>query len=135
VHSVSSGSGWVGSVVARPASRLRLVTTARQVGVPGSSGRTWSASRALSSGTSIPPARDQTAVQADLGVEAGRYPFRRRVECVEEPAYRVGRGQLPAARIEAAQVHVQLAVREPVRHPVRPVHGEGGLPRPRIVTH
>lgn len=39
-------------VPSSPASRLRLVTIARQVAAPGSSGRTWAASRALSSTTS-----------------------------------------------------------------------------------
>ena len=45
-------TGWAPSVVIRPMSWSRLVTSTRHPGEPGSSGRTWSASRALSSTTS-----------------------------------------------------------------------------------
>ena len=48
----SSGSGRASPVATRPVSRRRLVTTARQPGVPGSSGRTCSALRASSRTTS-----------------------------------------------------------------------------------
>ena len=49
----SSVSGTAPSPATRPVSWLRLVTRTRQPGEPGSSGRTWSASRALSSTTSM----------------------------------------------------------------------------------
>src|SRR5262249_15791194 len=45
--------GWAPSAATRPARWLRLVTSTRQVGAPGSSGRTWAVSRALSNTTSI----------------------------------------------------------------------------------
>ena len=45
--------GQAPSIVTSPASWRRLVTTTRQPGPPGSSGRIWSASRTLSSSTSI----------------------------------------------------------------------------------
>ena len=50
--STSSGSSRAPSVAASPGSRARLVTSTRQDGLPGSSGRTWAASRALSRMTS-----------------------------------------------------------------------------------
>ncbi len=43
-------------------------------------------------------------------------------------------GPSPVRWVEAAQVHIELPVGEPVGDPVRPVDGQGGLPGPRIVT-
>ncbi len=51
--STSSDTRCAPSVATSPVSRSRLVTITRQVAEPGSSGRTWFASRALSSTTSI----------------------------------------------------------------------------------
>ncbi len=45
-------SKWAPSVATRPANGLRLVTITRLPRPPGSSGRTWSISRALSRSTS-----------------------------------------------------------------------------------
>jgi hypothetical protein len=50
---LSSATGCASWVAIRGVSWLRLVTTTKQPGAPGSRGRTWSASRALSSRSSI----------------------------------------------------------------------------------
>ena len=48
----STVTGWAPSAATRPVNRLRLVTRTRQVGAPGSIGRTWTVSQALSNTTS-----------------------------------------------------------------------------------
>ena len=111
----------------RPVSWLRLVTTTRQPGEPGSSGRTCSASRALSSTISIRRPASWLRYSAACASRSAGIRRRRHAERVEEPAHRLGRVHDRAVRVEAAQVHVQLAVREPVGDPVRPVHGQGRL--------
>ncbi|HVQ93998.1 MAG TPA: helix-turn-helix transcriptional regulator, partial [Mycobacteriales bacterium] len=51
----------------------------------------------------------------------------RHVERLEQAPDRLGRVRHRPAGMESAQVHVQLAVREPVPHPVRPVDRERRL--------
>jgi hypothetical protein len=46
---------------------------------------------------------------------------------VQQPVQRLDRAHRRPLRV-ATQVEVQLAVREPVAHLVRPVHGQAGLP-------
>jgi len=78
-----------------------------------------------------PPPGQHAAVQRRLGVQARRDAGRRHVQRVEEPAYGLGRGHHLPARAGPAQVHVQLPVREPVGHLVRPVHRQRRLAHPR----
>ena len=40
-----------------------------------------------------------------------------------------------AGRVEAAQIEVQLAVREIVGDPMRPVHSQRGFPDPRSTSY
>jgi hypothetical protein len=69
----------------------------------------------------------QAAVEAGLGVQTGRDSVRRYAEGVEEAADRLRGGHHLPLGIEAAEVDVQLSVREPVSDAVRPVHGQRGL--------
>jgi hypothetical protein len=66
-------------------------------------------------------------VKRGLRVQLDRHHVRANADGVEEPAHRLGRLHDPQARVETAQIHVQVAVREPVRDAMRPVHGESGL--------
>ena len=77
-----------------------------------------------------PPAGEQAAVHVDLRGQLGRYPRRRATECLQEHPQRLARLHRRPGRVEAAQVDVELAVREPVPHLVCPVHGERGLTHP-----
>jgi hypothetical protein len=71
--STPSGTGRPPSVAISPVSWWRLVTMTRPVPPPGSSGRTWSASRALSSRISIRrPASRLRNSAVRLAVPAGR---------------------------------------------------------------
>src|SRR5262249_55705893 len=128
----------------RPVSWSRLVTSTRLPGEPGSSGRTCSASRALSSttrtrrvasrlrysptcasrlagsclgGTSNASSRLRTAAAGGAGGPGG------------------GRRDRGAGGVEAAQTQVQLPVGETAAGPVRPVHGQRGLTDPRRPRH
>ena len=74
-----------------------------------------------------PLAGGEAAVHGDLGVLALRDPTGRHPERVQEPAHRLGRRHRCRDRVEPAQVHVELPVRELVGHPVGPVHGERRL--------
>ena len=108
-----AASGCAPSAATRPGSWLRLVTRTRQPGAPGSSGRTCSASRALSSTTSIRRPASRLRYRAGLRRQAGRDARRRHAERVEEAAQRLGRADIGrAVGVEAAQVDVELAVRE-----------------------
>jgi hypothetical protein len=73
---------------------------------------------------------DQGAVHPRLRVRPLRDLVRRHAERVEEPADSLSRRGRGAGGVEAAQVHVQLPVAEPVRDPVRPVQRQGGLAHP-----
>ncbi|GAA4260805.1 hypothetical protein GCM10022255_090910 [Dactylosporangium darangshiense] len=75
-------------------------------------------------------AGDGAAVQRGLRVQPGRHSVGGHPEPVEQHPQRVTRGESRAGRAEAAQVDVQLPVGKPVRGPVRPVHGQGGLADP-----
>ena len=74
-----------------------------------------------------PPPGQHAAVQPaprlrigrDLG---GRYP-----QGGQEPARHLLRGDRRALLVVAAQVHIQLPVREPARHLTRPLHRQRGL--------
>ena len=114
----------------RPARRSRLVTSARQRGLPGSSGRTCSARGRC-------PARPASAGRpAGCGRRAARSSTVERDRSGRHAERVAGsrRARRPAATgwsgVVAAQVHVQLAVGEPVGDPVRPVHGQRGLADP-----
>jgi hypothetical protein len=74
-----------------------------------------------------PPVGQQPAVEGGPGVQAGRDPVRWHGERVEEPANGLGGVHRVVLAVEAAQVHVELAVRELGPALVRPVHGQGGL--------
>jgi hypothetical protein len=74
-----------------------------------------------------PAAGHQTAVERDLAVRIRRHGGRGDAQPGEQTAHRhVARHRLPP-RVEAAQVHVELAVGEPVGVVVRPPQGEPGL--------
>jgi hypothetical protein len=75
-----------------------------------------------------PAARQQRPVQPLLVGQGGRDPRRRDAQRAQEAVQRGLRRHRLAARREAPQVDVELAVRELAGHLVRPVHGERGLP-------
>jgi hypothetical protein len=77
-----------------------------------------------------PLAGQQAAVQVDLRAEVGGDAPGRGVQRVEEAPHHLGRGGRVVVGVEAAQVGVELPVREVPAHPVRPVHGQGGLADP-----
>ena len=83
------------------------------------------------------PARSASACRpAGCGTGAAcasrpaRDPLRRHAERVQEPADRLGGRRRRTGGVEAAQVHIQLPVGEPVGDLVRPVHGQRGLAHP-----
>jgi hypothetical protein len=75
-----------------------------------------------------PPASQQAAVQALLSRRARRDPVSRDLQRVQEPADRVRRGDRLLRRIKAAQVDIQLAIRELIGSLMSPVHRQRGLP-------
>jgi len=77
-----------------------------------------------------PPTRQQAAVQRRLRVKVDRDLLWRNVESIEETAHRLARRHHLPARAKPPQVHIQLPVREPVGHPMRPVHRQRGLAHP-----
>jgi hypothetical protein len=78
-----------------------------------------------------PPIRQQAAVQSCLCLRAPRDPRGRNAESVQESAHCLaGRGRR-AGRVVAAQVHVQLPVRELACRLVSPVDGQRSLAYPR----
>ena len=128
--STSRDSGWAPSAATSPASSLRLVTRTSAVGVAGSSGRTWSASRALSS-----------RIRARLSASRLRYRAWRpsrlagispdgTCSASRNPRRASAGATGVAGRVEPAQVHVQLAVGEPGGLLPGPVHGQRGLADP-----
>ena len=82
-----------------------------------------------------PPRRQHAAVQRGPGVEVGRDPGGGHPERAQEVGQHRVRVERRCARVEPAQVHVQLAVRELPGDPVGPVHGEGGLAHARHAGH
>jgi len=76
------------------------------------------------------PVGQQTAVQGRPPFEVRRDPGVRRPECEKDVAQRVEGLDRSGGRAGAAQVDEELAVGEPDRHLVRPVHGQGGLAGP-----
>ncbi len=78
-----------------------------------------------------PLARAERAVEGGRPGLLGGDVLRGHTERLEESAERVEGPQRPAGGV-AAEVHVQLSVREPVTSAVAPVNGQGGLPRPGL---
>jgi hypothetical protein len=74
--------------------------------------------------------RQHAAVQVGLGLRARRNLLRRHPQGVQETTDRRGRGHGLAGRLKAAQVDIELPVREPARSQVRPAEGQGGLADP-----
>ena len=99
-------------------------------GVPGSSGRTWAGSRALSSTMSIRLPASRLRYSPVWACGLGRDLVGGHGEGFQQPPDRVAGVDRVAGRVIAAQVHVQLPVGEPVRGLVRPVHGQRGLADP-----
>lgn len=99
----------------------------RHPGAPGSRGLACSVSRALSRITmSLRDAArrmEQGAALLGRGGDVGTGE----AEPAQEHTEGGARVQRLARVLEAAQVHVELAVGEPLGHLVRPVHGEGRL--------
>ena len=118
------------SAAARPVSWLRLVTRTIDPGVPGSSGRTWAGSRALSSTMSIfrPASRLRYSPVWACGLAGIWSAGTARASSSHRTASPGSTGI--AGRVIAAEVQVQLPVGEPVRGLVRPVHGQRGLADP-----
>ncbi len=77
-----------------------------------------------------PPVGEHGAVQASGPVHVDRHLVRRHAESREKTGERLERHHRRRRGV-AAQVHVQLAVREPVPHTVRPMNGQRGLADPR----
>jgi len=77
-----------------------------------------------------PPSRDQAPVQACLAALGDGHPLRRYAERVKETSDRLGGRGRRRCRIKAAEVHIELAVGEPVGGLVCPVHRQGCLPDP-----
>ena len=77
------------------------------------------------------PVGQQAAVQRREPLGGGREPFRVHLKRVEEPVQHVGGLGGTARGVEAAQVGVELPVREVRRDPVRPVERESGFSHPR----
>ena len=130
VGSRSRSSRRAPSLATSPASASRLVTTATQPGVPGSSGRTCSTDPGVVQHDQHPPPGQQAPVPGRPLVGPGRDVRAGHAQGAQEPGQRVGRRHR-LVRVVAAQVHVQLPVREPVRDLVRPVHRQRGLAHPR----
>ena len=124
--STSSGSGRAPATTS-PVSCDRLVTRTMQPPLPGSSGRTWSASRALSSSSSIRLPASQVRSSALRGVEVGRDLLGGHPEGVEEPLEGGTGGHRRPGRVEPAQVDVELAVGEEGRRLPGKPDREGGL--------
>ena len=82
-----------------------------------------------------PPRRQHAAVERGPGVEVGRDPGGGHPERAQEVGQHHVRVERRCARVEPAQVHVELAVRELPGDPVGPVHGEGGLAHTRHAGH
>jgi hypothetical protein len=78
-----------------------------------------------------PPAGHQTEIQSGLRIWVLRNPFGGHLQGIQESPDRGGRAHRRTARIEPAQVHVQLPVREAVRNPMRPLQREGRLAHAR----
>ena len=78
-----------------------------------------------------PLAVEQAAEQGGPALGVGRDPVRRHAQRVEEEPQRLGRLHRRRGRIQAAQVDVQLAAREPLGDLTAEPDGERGLPRPR----
>ena len=128
--STSRASGDAPSAATRLVSWLRLVTMTRQPGLAGSSGRTCSTSRALSSSTSIRrPARrlryKPACASSPAGTRAaGTDSASRRSRRASSGSHR------RTGRVETAQVHVQLPIRELPGGLVREMQGQRGLADP-----
>jgi hypothetical protein len=78
-----------------------------------------------------PLAGQQTAVQPHLRRQAGRELCARREQRLDYGPHRLGGRHRRTTRVIAAQVDVQLAVREAAPHAVRPVHRQSGLAHAR----
>ncbi len=129
--STSSCSSRAPSRAASAASSRRLVTMTRHCGEAGSSGRTCADVGGVVEQHEHPPPGEHRPVQRREPLDVAGQPLRVHPERVEEPAQHVaGIGGPPVARVEPAQVRVQLPVGEAVRDPVRPVQRERGLPDP-----
>ena len=77
-----------------------------------------------------PLAGQQAAVQARLRVQAGRNPGGGHGQGVQEEPDGLDRGHRRPGRVETAQVHVQLPVRELLGDLVREMQGQRGLADP-----
>ena len=102
--------------------------TTRQVGEPGSRGRTCATSRALSSTTSIRFPASRLRVQAQLAFHRLREPVSGDLQGIQEHAHGLGGRHRCLRRAEATQVHEQLAIGELSGHLMRPLHGQRGFP-------
>jgi len=109
--------------------RSRLVTIARLPGYRAQAAGHARVARVVRQDQD-PAVGQQAAVQVPMGGIAGREPLRRHPQRVEKIADSLGGGQNLAARIETAQIDVQLSVRELVGAKVCSVHREGGLADP-----
>jgi hypothetical protein len=73
------------------------------------------------------PVSEHSAVEGGLRVRVGGDARRRQTNGREESVKSVRRANRGAARVEAAQGDVELAIGKPVADPVGPVHRERGL--------
>ena len=80
-------------------------------------------------------AGQQAAVQGRLRILVRGHALSGDAQGVKEPADRLTWRDRDARRVEAAQVHVQLAVTKTLRGLVRPAHRQGGLADPGSPRH
>jgi hypothetical protein len=81
------------------------------------------------------PVGDQAPVETNLLRQAHRDPVRRDGQRVQEDPDRLARLHRRCRSLEAAQVEVELAVREPRSHAVGPVDRQRGLAHPSGAGH
>ncbi|HET8643589.1 MAG TPA: hypothetical protein VFM37_16755 [Pseudonocardiaceae bacterium] len=111
----------------------QLAATRHQHRAPRRAGQQWADLRGLArvvQDEQDPLPSQQAPVEGRLIIHNDRYPVRRYAERVQEPSQRLGRAHRIRGRAEAAQVDVELPVREPVSHAMGPTHGEAGLTNP-----
>src|SRR5262249_47800503 len=77
-----------------------------------------------------PQVSQDAAVERTLRVKVYRNSLRRHGEGIQEASHRIGRVHRCSGPIEAAQVNVQLTIRESVANLVAPVNGERRLAYP-----
>ena len=82
-----------------------------------------------------PPPGQHAAVQPAPRLRIGRDLEGGHPQRGQEPARHLLRGDRRAFGVVAAQVHIQLPVREPARHLARPVHRQRGLAHPGHPRH